>query len=853
VEVAAYRDAKQDKCRAKDQLIGSIHSHVKMMIVDGKDMITGGYNMHYNYLGVEPNVPVVHDMGVRISGPIAQDALDVFYGLWIGAYRCNQHAANVCTQESTIQTIDLNPAVLTTTVTGDEVVFSLFRDHTDKTADNAIEAAISAADSEVNLVQNRFIDTIYGDTPQYVTGILNAIDKDGVFVNLLVSGGNGRAEGMLDLAVNMNGVCNLYDQIQEQDPLDLPRFKFRYSRFANPTHTKALSIDDAFIIVGSQNFDPSAWGDNSFSFGDLAEYSLGIDSYQAASDFQTKFTNEWNAAADLPCLSLTDRILGPTLQDSIDQAAPGTAIFIPAGVFTGSVIIDKPLVLVGAGTSETIIQPDGSEPAFQIRSSDVAIANLKISGGSGYGIELIDSSSSSLKNILITRVVFEENGQGGVLAQGLIPGSPMDYSIENNTFIGGADGIAIDMLEPQAESSIVRNNIFSGQSNTPVHIISADDSHVEYSYNLFNNCGLGDCAANWVLGSVSISSSAHDNLFDLDPLFASLENSAYQLSVDSPAIDAGDPDLYHDFFFDGDDDGLVRIDMGAFEYTPVTNVAPVVNAGNDQTITLGDDVVVNATYSDADNTENHSARIDWGDGIVEDTPVNANGPGTGDVTGQHTYASAGTYTVEICVTDLYGAVGCDTATIVVNNTFPLTSILDDFNRADGAIGNNWSGNTSGYNILSNQLLVKSKNANLDIYWNNTPFGPDQEVYFTFSSVSSTAYDQDLLLKAQDTSSWGATIDVQYDATWNRVIIWTFAQGQSWVQHGADIPVTFANGDQFGARALADGTVEVYRNGVLLATRDVTSWPYYSSGGYLGLWFGDAKNVLIDDFGGGNIP
>jgi hypothetical protein len=478
---------------------------------------------------------------------------------------------------------------------------------------------------------------------------------------------------------------------------------------------------------------------------------------------------------------------------------------------------------------------------------------LKISGGGGYGIELIDSSSSSLNNILITRVVFEDNIQGGVLAQGLIPGSPMNYSIENNTFIGGADGIVVDMLETQAESSIVRNNIFSGQSNTPVHIISADDSHVEYSYNLFDDCGLGDCATNWVQGSINALSNTHDNLFDLDPLFTSPENGAYQLSTGSPAIDAGDPDLYHDFFFDGDDDGLVRIDMGAFEYAPVANVAPVVNAGNDQTITLGDDVAVNATYSDANNTENHSARIDWGDEISEDVPVDMTGPGTGDVAGQHTYASAGTYTVEVCVTDIYGAVGCDTATIVVNNAFPLTPILDDFNRTDGAIGNNWSGNTSGYNISSNQLLVKSKNANLDIYWNNASFGPDQEVYFTFSSVSSTALDQDLLLKAQDTSSWGAMIDVQYDAAGQRVIVWTFAQGQSWVQYGADIPVTFVSGDQFGARALADGTVEVYRNGVLIATRDITSWPYYASGGYLGLWFGDAKNVLIDDFGGGNIP
>jgi hypothetical protein len=74
--------------------------------------------------------------------------------------------------------------------------------------------------------------------------------------------------------------------------------------------------------------------------------------------------------------------------------------------------------------------------------------------------------------------------------------------------------------------------------------------------------------------------------------------------------------------------------------------------------------------------------------------------------------------------------------------------------------------------------------------------------------------------------------------------------QDWVQYGADIPVTFANGDQLGARAKPDGTVEIYRNGALLATRSITSWPYYANGGYIGLWFVNAPGALIDDFGGG---
>ena len=180
--------------------------------------------------------------------------------------------------------------------------------------------------------------------------------------------------------------------------------------------------------------------------------------------------------------------------------------------------------------------------------------------------------------------------------------------------------------------------------------------------------------------------------------------------------------------------------------------------------------------------------------------------------------------------------------------------MDNFNRANGAIGSNWSGNTAGYSISANKLLVKSKNSNLDIYWNNTSFGPDQEVYFTLSSIGATATDQDLILKSQSTSGWGyGFIEIWYDAVGHRLQVWTFHPSQSWVQYGADIPVTFVNGDQFGARARADGTVEIYRNGVLLATRNVTAWPHYASGGYLGIWFGNAKDALIDNFGGGNVP
>ena len=187
------------------------------------------------------------------------------------------------------------------------------------------------------------------------------------------------------------------------------------------------------------------------------------------------------------------------------------------------------------------------------------------------------------------------------------------------------------------------------------------------------------------------------------------------------------------------------------------------------------------------------------------------------------------------------------------NNFPSTPVLDTFNRANGAMGHNWSGNKTKYTINANQLKVISNASNSDVYWSGGPFGADQEAYVTFSDVSATATEQDLLLKSQSNTTWGdGVLEVLYDAPNQRAQVWTYEWPAGWVQHGADIPVTFVNGDQFGARAFANGTVEVYKNGTLLATRNITSWSHYAGGGYIGLWFIDAQNARLDDFGGGTI-
>jgi len=45
-------------------------------------------------------------------------------------------------------------------------------------------------------------------------------------------------------------------------------------------------------------------------------------------------------------------------------------------------------------------------------------------------------------------------------------------------------------------------------------------------------------------------------------------------------------------------------------------------------------------------------------------------------------------------------------------------------------------------------------------------------------------------------------------------------------------------------------VQVYRNAVLLGTRDVSAWTHAASGGYIGLWYIGPSGMTMDNFGGG---
>jgi RHS repeat-associated protein len=183
-------------------------------------------------------------------------------------------------------------------------------------------------------------------------------------------------------------------------------------------------------------------------------------------------------------------------------------------------------------------------------------------------------------------------------------------------------------------------------------------------------------------------------------------------------------------------------------------------------------------------------------------------------------------------------------------TFPSTLVIDNFNRPDGPLDGLWFSHTSGYTLTNQQLGYVSGHS---IYW-NAWFGTTQEAFMTLATIdtSSTA-EAYLLLKVQGTYYGHGAILVGYFPSDHVAAVYTtLPNSNEWVQQGGDIAVTFQNGDIFGARARVDGTLEVYRNSTLLASVDISSWPYYATMGRIGLILYDAPTMRLDDFGGGGV-
>lgn len=218
-------------------------------------------------------------------------------------------------------------------------------------------------------------------------------------------------------------------------------------------------------------------------------------------------------------------------------------------------------------------------------------------------------------------------------------------------------------------------------------------------------------------------------------------------------------------------------------------------------------------------------------------------------------STPGTKSVTCTAIDNAGNTATASASYQVIAGVPANAVLDNFNRANGKVGNNWAlENAIGrYRINGNRLDVQVGGA---LIWKPSSFGANQEAFITLSTIDASSLTQGLILKAQSTTRTDTgLIIVVYDARAKAVRVSTLrANRPIWTNYG-NTSVTFANGDQLAARALSNGTVEVYKNGALVAsvTLNASDQTFFNNrGGRIGVWTLLASDAFFDNFGGGNV-
>lgn len=186
-------------------------------------------------------------------------------------------------------------------------------------------------------------------------------------------------------------------------------------------------------------------------------------------------------------------------------------------------------------------------------------------------------------------------------------------------------------------------------------------------------------------------------------------------------------------------------------------------------------------------------------------------------------------------------------------SFPTTSVLDNFNRADtvditGSLS--WISPLFGhtaFGILSNQ--VENAGSNSNNVWNGSY--TDAEVYIT---LVDTIYGVNKV-----------ALGVRFDSNPNGYFLyWNQNNGTQYVrfyrydsgaatQLGADISVSFSAGAKLGL-SIVGSTLTAYADtGSGWASIGTRTDATYASAGNLWLYgFNDSATWLCDDFGGGEV-
>lgn len=181
-----------------------------------------------------------------------------------------------------------------------------------------------------------------------------------------------------------------------------------------------------------------------------------------------------------------------------------------------------------------------------------------------------------------TLTILYPTSRGGgieIIRKGTLVPKLINVTISYNQASGDGGGIVCFANDPVLVNCIVSNN----KGNYGIYISESDPANPLITYSNFWNNESGNffncdehVGKNVMINTTGDSCDAYYNI-QSDPHFVDTSSSDFHLSSNSPCIDAGNSDtsglglpswdLDHcERIWDGNDDGLAVIDIGAYEY-----------------------------------------------------------------------------------------------------------------------------------------------------------------------------------------------------------------------------------------------------------------------------------------------
>lgn len=207
------------------------------------------------------------------------------------------------------------------------------------------------------------------------------------------------------------------------------------------------------------------------------------------------------------CLFLLNLLSANLLQEAINNAPEGSVLKLPKGVYKGSIIINKPLSIIGKEDG-VIIDGGGIGTVIQITSPYVTLKNLTITGSgdrhdlldsaikinnskqseisnciikdSLFGIDITMTSNSIFSNNYITSKDFEL----GVRGDGLRLWYSNDNIVSNNKLVKSRD-----MVVWYSHGNTIENN-YGEQNRYSLHFMHAGKNIVKNNTYKLNSVGI---------------------------------------------------------------------------------------------------------------------------------------------------------------------------------------------------------------------------------------------------------------------------------------------------------------------------------------------------------------------------